>query len=297
MKKSTSRKIIVAMPAYNEEKYIGTIVLQAKRHADEVIVLDDGSTDQTSGIAELAGATVICHEQNRGYGSAIQSIFAEARKRDADILIVLDADSQHNPNEIPLLIETVSGDCDVVIGSREMQSQEIPRYRRVGQKILSGVTGFLSRQKLSDTESGFRAYSRKAIEELDLKETGMAVSSEIIKSASSKNLRIKEVPVSAIYTKDGSSLHPVSHGLGVLRRLVMMISEERPLFFFGSFGGLLVIAGIIMGILVARAMWVDQVLQTGSALVSIMLITLGVLTVFTGVILSVLVKRIKDRLR
>ena len=296
MDKSAPQKIIVATPAYNEEKYIGTIVLQARQHADEVIVLDDGSTDRTSSIAKLAGATVIRHEHNRGYGSAIQSIFTEARVRNADILIILDSDAQHNPDEIPLLIEAVSGDCDVVIGSREMHSHEIPRYRRVGQKILSGITGFLSRQKLTDTESGFRAYSRKAIEELDLKETGMAVSSEIIKSASSKKLRIKEVPVSAIYTRDGSSLNPVSHGVGVLRRLIVMISEERPLFFFGLFGSLLVMAGIIMGILVTRAMYVDQVLQTGTALVSIMLITIGVLTIFTGIILSVLIRRINDRL-
>ena len=296
MNKSVSCKVIVAMPAYNEEKYIGTIVLQAKRHADEVIVIDDGSTDQTSGVAGMAGATVIRHERNQGYGSAIQSIFAEARNRNAEILIILDADAQHNPNEIPLLVEALSGDCDVVIGSREMQSGDIPRYRRVGQKILSGVTGFLSRQKLADTESGFRAYSRKAIEELDLKETGMAISSEIIKSASSKKLRIKEVPVSAIYTEDGSSLPPVRHGLGVLRRLMVMISEERPLFFFGMFGTVLVIAGIIMGVLVARAMWVDEILQTGTALVSILLITVGVLTIFTGVILSVLTRRINDHL-
>ncbi len=296
MEKSISQKVIVATPAYNEERYIGTIVLQARQHADEVIVVDDGSTDQTSSVAALAGATVVRHEHNRGYGSAIQSIFTEARARDADILIILDADSQHNPSEIPLLIEAVSRDCDVVIGSREMQSHEIPRYRRVGQKILSGVTGFLSRQKLSDTESGFRAYSRKAIEELDLKETGMAVSSEIIKSAASKKLRIKEVPVSAIYTEDGSSLNPVSHGVGVLRRLIVMISEERPLFFFGLFGSILVIAGIVMGILVVKAMYGDQVLQVGTALVSILLITVGVLTISTGVILSVLVKRITDRL-
>jgi glycosyltransferase involved in cell wall biosynthesis len=296
MNKTTPMKLNVGTPAYNEEKYIGTVILQSKQYADEVIVVDDGSTDRTRAVAELAGATVVSHERNRGYGNAIRTILSEAKTLDADVLIILDADSQHNPDEIPSLVEAISEGYDVVIGSRETQKHMIPRYRRAGQKVLGGLTNLLSGEKITDTESGFRAYSRKAINELDLKETGMAISSEIIKSAAAKKLRIKEVPVSAIYTEDGSSLNPVSHGVSVFRRLVEMISEERPLFFFGLLGSLLLIAGVIMGILVARAMWVDQVLQTGTALVSIMLITIGVLTFFTGIILSVLVRRIKDRL-
>ena len=296
MDKTNPMKVIVGTPAYNEEKYIGTVILQAKQYADEVIVVDDGSTDRTSVVAGLAGATVINHESNRGYGNAIRTILTEAKGRNADVLVILDADSQHNPDEIPSLVAAVSEGYDVVIGSREGQKHMIPRYRRAGQKVLGGMTNFMSGEKIADTESGFRAYSRKAINELNLKETGMAVSSEIIKSAAAKKLRIKEVPISVSYSGDGSSLNPVSHGVGVFRRLVEMISEERPLVFFGLFGSLLLIAGIIMGILVARAMWVDQVLQTGTALVSIMLITVGVLTFFTGVILSVLTKRINDRL-
>jgi glycosyltransferase involved in cell wall biosynthesis len=289
-------KIIVGTPAYNEEKYIGTVILQARQHADRVIVVDDGSTDRTYKVAELAGATVIRHESNRGYGNAVRTILAEAKTLDADVLIILDADSQHNPDEIPSLVGAVSEGYDVVIGSREKQKHMIPRYRRMGQKVLGGLTNLLSGEKITDTESGFRAYSRKAINELELKETGMAISSEIIKSAAAKKLRIKEVPISVSYTGDGSSLNPVSHGVGIFRRLVQMISEERPLFFFGLFGSILIIAGVIMGILVARAMWVYQVLQTGTALISIMLITIGVLTFFTGIILSVLTRRINDRL-
>lgn len=289
-------KVIVGTPAYNEEKYIGTVILQARQHADKVIVVDDGSTDRTYKVAELAGATVIRHESNRGYGNAVRTILAEAKTLDADVLIILDADSQHNPDEIPSLVEAVAEGYDVVIGSREKQKHMIPRYRRMGQKVLGGLTNLLSGEKITDTESGFRAYSRKAVNELELKETGMAISSEIIKSAAAKKMRIKEVPISVSYTGDGSSLNPVSHGVSIFRRLVQMISEERPLLFFGLFGSILIIAGVIMGILVARAMWVYQVLQTGTALISIMLITIGVLTFFTGIILSVLTRRINDRL-
>ena len=161
--------VIVGTPAYNEEKYIGSIVIQARQHADEVIVVDDGSMDHTSRVAELAGATVVRHETNKGYGCAIQRILAEAKKRDPDVLVILDADSQHNPDEIPALAKAVAEGFDVVIGSREMQKNIIPSYRRFGQRVLSRLTHIASRKKLSDTESGFRAYSRKAIGALKLK--------------------------------------------------------------------------------------------------------------------------------
>jgi len=118
MREPVSPKIIVALPAYNEEKYIGSVVLQAKKYANEVIVIDDGSTDRTAKIAKLAGATVIRHGENKGYGSAIQSILTEAKERATDILVLLDADSQHNPDEIPSLTKAISEGYDLVIGSR-----------------------------------------------------------------------------------------------------------------------------------------------------------------------------------
>ena len=125
------------MPAYNEAKYIGSVILQAKKHADEVIVVDDGSTDRTAEVARLAGAAVIKHEGNQGYGNTIRDLLNEARQRKADILVVLDADAQHDPDEIPQLVEGIAGGADVVIGSREMQKHKIAGYRRVGQRSLS----------------------------------------------------------------------------------------------------------------------------------------------------------------
>jgi len=296
-KESSKPKIIAAMPALNEGKYIGSLVVQARQYVDVVIVVDDGSTDNTASVAELAGASVVRHRENRGYGSAIQSILVEAKKQKADILVILDADSQHNPEEIPSLVKAVSEGSDVVIGSREMQRHEIALYRRLGQKVLSRLTNVASREKLSDTESGFRAYSRKAIDTLELKETGMAISSEIVSEATAKGLKITEVPVSVIYTEDGSTLNPVRHGIGVMNRILVMISERRPLFFFGLFGGILMVIGLVIGIIVVWAYYFStNVLATGAALVSILLVTSGLLSIFTGIILNVLVKRIGNQL-
>ncbi len=295
MNESLHPRTIVGMPAYNEAKYIGSLVLQAQQYADGVVVVDDGSTDHTAKVAELAGATVVRHVENKGYGSAIQSILAEAKKQNADILVILDADSQHNPDEIPSLIKAISEGSDVVIGSREIQRNAIAPYRRLGQKFLARMTSVASRQKLSDTESGFRAYSRKAIETMRLKEKGMAISSEIVSEASSQGLKITEVPISVIYTKDGSTLNPWRHGLGVLQRILVMISEKRPLFFFGLFGSILIVGGIVAGVIVATTVFQTQVLMVGTALISMLLVTVGILSIFTGILLNVLTRRMSSQ--
>jgi glycosyltransferase involved in cell wall biosynthesis len=295
MSESTGRKVIAGMPAFNEAKYIGSLVLQVKQYVDEVVVVDDGSKDNTAKIARLAGATVVSHTENRGYGSTIQSIIAEAKKRNADVLVILDADSQHNPAEIPSLVEAILKGSDVVIGSREMQKNKTPTYRRLGQKVLARLTSVASGEKLSDTESGFRAYSRKAVQTLELKEKGMAISSEIVSESIAKGLKVSEVPISVTYTEDSSTLNPVRHGLGVFNRIMVMISERRPLLFFGAGGILFIVVGIITGVFVVRTLYGQQILQVGSALIAMLLITIGILSISTGLILNVLVRRLSGR--
>jgi len=216
------------MPAYNEEKYIGEIVLLTKQYVDEVIIGDDGSRDDTSKIAKLAGATVLRCEINEGYGVTIQKLLLEAKRRNPDVLILLDADAQHNPHEIPNLVKPIiCGESDVVVGSRRLCWSSIPLYRRAGLRVLTHLTCLLSGRKLFDTECGFRAFSGKAIAMLELRENGMAISAETIYEATKKNLRVVEVPVSVVYTKDGSTLNPIRHGLGNLIRILTMISRKK----------------------------------------------------------------------
>jgi glycosyltransferase involved in cell wall biosynthesis len=289
-------KIIAGMPAYNESKYIGSLVLNTKQYVDEVIIVDDGSTDETSQIAKFAGAEVVRHPQNKGEGAAILSIFEEARKRDPDVLIILDADSQHNPQEIPRLIQPIIDGYDIVIGTREHQAEKIPFYRRMGQKVISSSVNILSKEHLTDTECGFRAFSRKAIITLNLKESGMAISAETVAEASRKNLKITQVPVSVTYGKDGSTLNPVSHGLGVLTRIVAMISEQRPLIFFGVAGIILMLGGLAAGFFTLRLYSQSNVISVGWALVSIFLVILGAMSFFNGLTLHAMYNVINQAL-
>jgi len=287
----TKMRVLAGIPAYNEASYVGSIVLQARQYVDEVVVVDDGSTDNTARIAELAGATVIRHDENRGKGVAIQSILAEARKRNPDIVVLLDADSQHDPNEIPAFLKAILEGSDLVIGSRDAQKDRTRTYRRIGQKVLLRSTRLASKTNISDSESGFRALSPKAINELALKENGFAIESEMISCAADKNLKITEVPISNIYTTDGSTLNPVKHGLGVLNRIIVMISQRRPLFFFGLAGGILLAMGLIIGVKVYTMATTGGELALGSAVLTALFTITGILTIFTGIILNSLTRR------
>jgi len=284
-------KIIAVIPAFNEEKYVGTVVLRTRQYVDEVVVVDDGSTDQTADVARLAGASVIRHEENKGYGAAVQRLLAEAKRRAADVVVLLDADSQHSPDEIPHLIKPVSEGFDLVIGSREKRRVDIPLYRRIGLGVISFFSYILSRKKVADSESGFRVFSKEAIARLELRENGMSVSAETIAKAAEEGLKITERPISIRYTRDGSTLHPVVHGFEVLGRIIAMISERRPLFFFGLGGAILTVLGFLAGIKVLNIASGGGGVATGTALISILLLIIGIFSVFTGIILHVLTKR------
>ncbi|NEU58163.1 glycosyltransferase family 2 protein [Halorussus sp. MSC15.2] len=231
--------LVVGIPAYNEESAIGSTVLGVQRWADEVVVVDDGSTDRTPAILAQADVTVLRHESNRGKGAAVRTLFAHTRHTDCDALVMLDADGQHDPTDIPALAEpVVEGEADMVIGSRYLTDDardETPAYRRVGQVVLDYCTSRVTGSDLTDTQSGFRAFSPESLERLSITTDGMGVESEMIDSATNEGLTITERAIDARYENlEGQTHNPVKHGLAVMLFLVRLLKRRRPIPSFSS---------------------------------------------------------------
>ena len=287
---------LACIPAYNEELHIESLVKLTKNHVDKVVVCDDGSTDDTADIAKNAGAIVISHKTNKGYGAAIISLFNYARENNAEVMITIDGDGQHNPDQIPLLLNTISQhNVDVVIGSRFLNNTiEAPGYRQRGIKIITSAANYGTDLKVSDSQSGFRAYSKIAINTIHPTEEGMSVSTEILLKISNKGLSLAEIPITISYDGDTSHHNPLSHGFSVLANTIKYISIKHPLKFYGIPGLLLIVAGILLGKLFLDAYLYDQVIFYGSLLGAVVLFLLGTILSVTAVILFSMANLIRD---
>ena len=284
--------IVVGIPAFNEELTIGRVVLEAQKFANHVIVCDDGSTDYTAKIAVSLGADVVIHEKNSGYGTSIKSLFERAHELNADIFVTLDADGQHEPNEIPFVIKPIiEGTADIVIGSRFVDkhgTSEMPRYRQFGAKLITKMVNGSAKNGVTDSQSGFRAYNHLALDRLDFFEAGMGASVEILLKASKSDLRITEVPSTCKYNlKDGdtSTENPVSHGVSVLFSLIRLIVEERPLLFLGVPSLFCLLAGVGFGVWMLQIYAVQQTIETNIALASLAFILIGFFMLSTAITL------------
>ena len=292
MTESTNKQpmITAVIPAYNEERTIGWIVEETRKHVDQVIVVDDGSTDGTGGIAVSAGATVLKHPQKAGYGAALATGFNYVRNNGAGILVVLDADGQHDPGQIPQLVKPIiSGKADIVTGSRFIQDglkRQVPVYRRFGIGVVNKAWKFASSDSLTDTQCGFRAYSRRAIEGIDITEAGMSASLEVLDQASDKNLKVVEVPVSVRYGADTSTMRPGKHGMELINYIIKKLKEEHPLLIFGGGGMLLTVIGLGFGILALNSYFETRYLPYGPTLIAGVTIYVGTLMIFGGLILN-----------
>ena len=281
-------KIVAAIPCLNEERTIGSVVVKTKKYVDEVIVvIDDGTVDATAEVAAGAGATVHHHGQNRGYGAAIHSALEQGRQLKAEVLVILDGDGQHDPKDIPHLVEPLlEGKADVVVGSRFLgQAIRPPLYRRMGQRVLTAVTNLGSGQRISDSQSGFRAYSAKALSALDLAESGMSVSSEIQFAIRRGGLRVAEVPIDVSYM-DRAKRSPAAQGVAVLSRLMVLVSLKNPLLLFGVPGLALLGGGLALGARVLAVYSETQQLAIGYALGTVLLSLAGLLSLFAALMLQ-----------
>jgi glycosyltransferase involved in cell wall biosynthesis len=228
-------KITIGIPAYNEEKNIASIITKLKKITDSIIVCDDGSSDMTSEISKNLGAIVISHKKNMGYGAAIRTIFQKSVELDSDILVTFDADGQHRIDDVNKILQPLkNNEADIVIGSRFLDNEsKVPNYRKIGIKVITQVTNASLKKKLTDSQSGFRAYNKQALTQISPSEMGMGISTEILIKASNKGLRIAEIPITILYHDDASTHNPVSHGTSVLISTIKFTSIEHPLKFYG----------------------------------------------------------------
>lgn len=279
--------VIVAIPCYNEEVAIGSIVLRALRYADTVVI-DDGSTDNTAAVAKLAGAEVISHQRNLGKGSAMNTAFSYAKKCNYDILVFIDGDGQHNPEEIPkLVIPIITDEADVVNGSRYLNGggKNTPRYRRFGQWVLDSVINVNCGLNITDTQSGFRAFAVHTSSAFRFHSDGQSIESEMLVEAARNGLRIKEVEIGVRYDVGRHAVHPIRQGLSVLVAMLYDMELRRPLYYFTAPGLVLFVVGAIIGLDLFRSFFNSGTLQLAPMLVMALLTLVGTFIAFTGIIL------------
>ena len=290
-------KIIIGIPAFNEEKNIASIITKLMGITDTIIVCNDGSSDLTSEIAEKMGAVVINHEKNLGYGGAIRSIFFKAKEMNGDVLVTFDADGQHRVEDVKTVIEPIiNQEADLVIGSRflDESEKEVPQYRKVGIKVITKITNASIKKQLTDSQSGFRAYSKQVINELNPSELGMGISTEILIKASSKNFKILEVPIKIIYSGDTSTHNPITHGSSVIISTIKYTSLQRPLTFYGIPSIIFLIIGSAFSYLAIQYYVEIGRLNTNLTTIGASTVLIGVVLLITAILLFSLVSVVRE---
>jgi len=291
-------KIAVGLPAFNEEKNIASIISKIGKITDTIIVCNDGSLDLTGEIASKMGAIVVTHDKNLGYGAAIRSLFLKSKELGVDVLVTFDADGQHNVNDIENVVKPILDDkADLVIGSRFLDNSKgnVPSYRKTGIKIITKLTNISLKEKISDSQSGFRSYSKDVLSKIVPSDYGMGVSSEILIKASNNNFRIAEVPIKISYDGDTSTHHPISHGVSVTMSTLKFISIEHPLKFYGIPGIIFLIVGLFFTVWTLQLFSETREIVTNISLLAIGTIIFGTMLLMTSIILYSVVNLIREK--
>lgn len=278
--------IVALIPAFNEERFIGSLVLAVQEYVDHVIVVDDGSSDQTTEIARRAGAIVLRHEVNQGKAAGVNTGFNYLRQLQPAAVVMLDGDGQHSADDIPTVLEPItSGEADIVIGSRFLEvKSEIPAYRQVGQHGLTMITNVASGTHSSDSQSGYRAFSRRAIDALIFGNGGFSIESEMQFLANEHHLNVVEVPIKVTYAEPAKR-NPFAHGMQVVNAVLRLVGQTRPLLYFGMPGIITLVSGVLLGLRVLQIYSAAKQLAQGYALLSVGLCVTGMLLLFSALIL------------
>lgn len=278
--------ILAVIPAYNEERFIASTVLRVRKLISRVVVIDDGSRDATAALAAEAGAEVLRLPQNQGKSAALQAGFQFASSQNLAAVVVIDADGQHIPEELPrLLAPILERQADIVIGSRYLQNaSHVPRSRVFAHRFFNFLTGIASGETVTDSQSGFRALSPRAVSLMQFQSSRFAVESEMQFIAHQNQLKVVEVPVTICYP-DPPKRSATLQGVEVLNKLLFIVGQYRPLLFFGISGMLILLSGITGGVIVVDIYRRSQQLAVGYAMVSVLLSILGTVGLSTGLIL------------
>ena len=291
-------KIAAGIPAFNEEKNIGLMTVELLKIVDFVIVCNDGSNDNTGIIAKKMGAVVINHERNLGYGAGIKSLFLKARELGVDVLVTLDGDGQHRLEDVDTVLGPIrKHETDIVIGSRflNQNQQQIPSYRKAGIKIITKLANTTLDKTITDSQSGFRAYSSNVLSEIIPLEHGMGVSNEILIKANKKGFKISEVPIVVSYEGDTSTHNPVSHGASVIFSTLKVISIENPFKLYGIPGCIFLAIGLFFTILTIQDFTETKQMLLSTAIIGAATIIFGTILLMTSIILYSVVNVIRDR--
>lgn len=292
---AASKLLVVAgIPAYNEEKTIAHVVLTAQKQVDVVIVCDDGSSDLTAEIAERLGAVVVRHEHNLGYGAALHSLFKQAKELNADVLVTLDSDGQHDPSEIAAIVKPIEDHtADVVLGSRFIGNSgtaDMPKYRKIGIRLITKLSNRSAKNNVSDSQSGFRAYNKVAIHKLgSFSDEGMGASLELIHATTKSSLNVCEIPISCKYANtigvETSTKNPIRHGISLISSMIRLIVEEKPLTCLGMPGIITLAIGALFGVWMLQLYAETSRIVTNVALASIGFLFIGCFMISTAITL------------
>ena len=284
----SSQNITAILPAYNEEVSIGSLVLLTKLYADNVIVVDDGSTDRTAEVARKAGAEVVSHGDNRGKAEALKTGFKTAACLGADIIVTMDSNGQHNPADIPKLVAPIlKGNAEMVNGSRYLnyQGKNSSISRRAGQTMQDTTVKMNFNLKITDTQSGFRAFAASTKNIFRFSGKKIAIENEMLADAGRSGVRITEVEIGTLNNSETSPRNPAKYILGALKSVVEDIEANRPLYFYSVPGFALATCGFYMGFKFLEAFFLGSAsLNFGHTFLMVFLALAGAYMTLRGIV-------------